>query len=195
MSAPGFALIGGGVRSGKSAFALRLAMAHGGRRVFFATAVAFDDEMRVRIARHVEERAADFTTIEATHDLDLAVGRLCTQPPAADVVVIDCLTLWLSNLLLADDSHEAIERRVDGLAGTLAAAPFHTLLVTNEVGMGIVPETALGRAFRDISGRAHQRLARSAQELYLAALGTVLRLRPGPVQLVFPEAEGEGDRP
>jgi len=179
-----FSLIGGGARSGKSTFALRRALQRGPRRLFIATAQAFDDEMRARIDRHIAERGSDFATLEAPHDLDEAVGRLAIGGGLPNVVVIDCLTLWLSNLLLADTPHEAIERRVDTLADALAAATFHTWLVTNEVGMGLVPETPLGRAFRDISGRAHQRLARSASEVYLAALGTVLRLRPGPVELV-----------
>ena len=190
MSAQGFALIGGGARSGKSAFALRLAMLRGARRVFIATAEAFDDEMRERIDRHIAERGADFTTLEAPRDLDAAVLGLHHREPEVDVVVIDCITLWLSNLLLAATPHAIIERRVQALAEALALAPFHTLVVTNEVGMGLVPETPLGRAFRDISGRAHQRLARSASEVYLAALGTMLRLRPGPVQLVDEERGG-----
>ncbi|WP_394845592.1 bifunctional adenosylcobinamide kinase/adenosylcobinamide-phosphate guanylyltransferase [Pendulispora brunnea] len=179
-----FSLIGGGARSGKSAFALHRALQRGPKRLFIATAQAFDDEMRVRIDRHIAERGSDFTTLEAPHDLDEAIARVAQDPP--DIAVIDCLTLWLSNLLLADAPHEAIERRVDALADALASASFHTWLVTNEVGMGLVPETPLGRAFRDISGRAHQRLARSASEVYLAALGTVLRLRPGPVELADP---------
>ncbi len=196
MSAPGFVLIGGGARSGKTSFALRLAMQQGSRagepgardaRVFVATAEALDDEMRERIRRHVIERGDAFTTIEAPLDLDDRIARLArddARDSQVAVVVIDCLTLWLSNLLLADLSQEAIEARVEGLAATLASAPFRTLLVTNEVGMGVVPESALGRAFRDVSGRAHQRLARSAREIYLATLGTILRLRPAPLALV-----------
>jgi len=177
------ALVGGGVRSGKSAFALRLAMRRGARRAFVATAQAYDDEMRARIARHVEERGTDFATVEAPHALEEALARLRGM---VDVVVVDCLTLWLSNLLLGAVVVSDIESRVDALARALESAPFASVLVTNEVGMGIVPDSALGRAFRDIAGRAHQRLARSARELYLAAVGTVVRLRPGPVEVVEP---------
>jgi adenosylcobinamide kinase / adenosylcobinamide-phosphate guanylyltransferase len=183
MTGNGFAVIGGGARSGKSAFALRMAMQRGTKRLFIATAVAVDDEMRARIARHVEERAGDFQTLEAPHDLDQALLRL-TRTADSDVVVVDCLTLWLSNLLVADAPRGEIEQRVDALARALSSAPFRSLVVTNEVGMGLVPETRLGREFRDVAGRAHQRLARSASELYLATLGVVLRLRPGPVALV-----------
>lgn len=181
----GVTLIGGGARSGKSAFALRLAMRRGSRRVFIATAEPFDDEMRLRVARHARERADRFATIEAPRELEAAIERLSASPP--DVVVIDCLTLWLSNLLLADLREEEIERRVDALSLELVSAPFPTVLVTNEVGMGLVPETPLGRVFRDVAGRAHQRLSRAASEVYLAALGTVLRLRPGPVMAVDEE--------
>jgi adenosylcobinamide kinase/adenosylcobinamide-phosphate guanylyltransferase len=177
------ALVGGGVRSGKSAFALRLATRRAARRAFVATAQPCDDEMRARIARHVQERGADFATVEAPHALEDALGRLSGT---VDVVVVDCLTLWLSNLLLAGLPAGDVESRVDALAFTLERAPFWSILVTNEVGMGVVPESALGRAFRDVAGRAHQRLARSARELYLAAVGTIVRLRPGPVEVVEP---------
>lgn len=182
----GLALIGGGVRSGKSAFAVALARGRGTRRCFLATAVGFDDEMRARIARHVAERDQTFVTVEAPGDLDERVSALLIDPGGFDVVLIDCLTLWLSNLLLAGLDEEAISVRVDGLARALARAPFPSIVVTNEVGMGIVPKTPLGRVFRDVAGRAHARLARVAREIYLAALGTVLRLRPGPVEVVHP---------
>jgi adenosylcobinamide kinase/adenosylcobinamide-phosphate guanylyltransferase len=176
-----YTLIGGGARSGKSSFALREAMRRGTRRAFVATAEAFDDEMRLRIDRHVEERGHDFVTVETPRELESALARVGRE---VDVVVIDCLTLWLSNLLLGGASQDAIAARVDRLAGTLIAAPCRVLVVTNEVGMGLVPDTPLGRAFRDVAGRAHQRLARSADEIYLAALGVVVRLRPGPVEVV-----------
>jgi adenosylcobinamide kinase/adenosylcobinamide-phosphate guanylyltransferase len=176
-------LVGGGVRSGKSAFALRLAMRHPGPRVFVATAEAFDDEMRARIARHVAERADGFETVEAPRALEDAIAKLRGR---AEVVVVDCLTLWLSNMLLGGEASAAIEARVETLATALREAPFASIVVTNEVGMGIVPESELGRRFRDLAGRAHQVLAPRADRLYLAAMGVVMRLRPGPVQLVNP---------
>jgi adenosylcobinamide kinase/adenosylcobinamide-phosphate guanylyltransferase len=181
-----FVLVGGGARSGKSGFAQRLAVRRGARRLFVATAEAFDDEMRARIERHIAERGTDFQTLEAPRDLDDAFSRI--DAARFDVVLIDCLTLWISNLMLDEIPPERIEQRIDLLAERFAAAPFHTILVTNEVGMGLVPETPLGRAFRDVTGRAHQRLARAASEVYLAAMGTVLRLRPGPV---VPVDEGD----
>jgi adenosylcobinamide kinase/adenosylcobinamide-phosphate guanylyltransferase len=179
----GFTLIGGGARSGKSAFAVQLALERGEKRIFVATAEPFDDEMRARIALHIAERGRRFDTLEAPRDLDDVVLRFARKPELEkpDVLVIDCLTLWLSNLLLADLSPGDIAQRLLGLTRTLVDAPFHTLLVTSEVGMGVVPEHALGRLFRDIAGRAHQECARAASEVYFAALGMMLRLKPGPV--------------
>ena len=176
------ALIAGGARSGKSAFALRWAEARGEARVFLATAQCFDEEMRARVALHREQRAMRFRTLEAPLALEAAVRGVRD----ADVVVIDCLTLWLSNLLLLDQGDAEIEARCDELAGALRAAPFSSIVVSNEVGMGIVPDNALARRFRDLSGRAHQLFAAASDELYLATMGTVLRLRPAPLELVAP---------
>jgi adenosylcobinamide kinase/adenosylcobinamide-phosphate guanylyltransferase len=181
MSDYSYMLVGGGARSGKSAFALRLALERAPRRVFLATAEPFDDEMRRRIARHQEERGEDFETVCAPRDLEAAIDRIAREPTVR-VVVIDCLTLWLSNLLLADHGEAAAHARVERLRSALARAPFESIVVTNEVGMGLVPETPLGRTFRDVAGRAHQELARGAHAVYFAAMGTVLRLRPPPVE-------------
>jgi len=183
-----YVLIGGSARSGKSAFALRLARGLGARRVFVATATAVDDELRERIARHRDERGTDFDTVEAPFDLTAALRRVSE----VDVVVVDCLTLWLSNLLLRGDTEPSILAQVDELVAALGRCPCTTILVTNEVGMGVHPETALGRAFRDVVGRAHQRLACAAAQVYFAALGVILRLRPAPVVVM----EGvDHDRP
>ena len=179
----GFSLIGGGARSGKSAFALRLALDFPAPRLFLATSEPFDDEMRERARAHRAERGHDFETIEAPRDLDGVVGALRRNARDVSVVVVDCLTLWLSNLLLAGEAPGDIERRVAALAEELAVAPFTTLVVTNEVGMGLVPDTPLGRTFRDLTGRAHQRLAQRASAIYFAALGVVLRLKPGATML------------
>jgi adenosylcobinamide kinase / adenosylcobinamide-phosphate guanylyltransferase len=170
-------LVGGGVRSGKSAFALARARGLGARRGFVATGQALDAEMAARIAAHVQTRGADFQTFEAP----IALAEQLRGLEALDVVVVDCLTLWLSNLLVADEPAARIAARVDDVADAVRERPFHTVLVTNEVGLGVVPDSALGRAFRDLAGLAHQRLAAIADELYLAALGVVLRLRPAPV--------------
>lgn len=179
MTANSLILIGGGVRSGKSAFALQRARTLGTRRVFVATAQAFDSEMKDRITAHRRERAEDFRTLE----VPIAVPAALDGLHDADVVVIDCLTLWLSNLLLREEPPSRILQRVDDLVEILQRRTFHSLVVTNEVGMGVVPETPLGRAFRDLSGLAHQRLARGADEVHLAILGTVLRIKPAPVEI------------
>jgi adenosylcobinamide kinase / adenosylcobinamide-phosphate guanylyltransferase len=176
------ALIGGGVRCGKSAFALALARKLGEQRLFIATAEALDSEMSARIAAHRAERGADFATLEEPLALAEAI-----EHSSADVIIVDCLTLWLSNLLLRECSDAQIEARVTGLAHALQARRAHSVLVSNEVGMGVVPESALGRRFRDCAGRAHQQLAALADHVYFGALGSMLRLRPGPICLQRPE--------
>lgn len=184
-------LVGGGVRSGKSAFALARARRLPGPRVFLATAEPLDDEMAARIARHRTERDRGggdgdaFVTVEAPRDLAEALARL----GEAETVLVDCLTLWLSNLLVGGLTPAGVLERVDELAVVLARRRVHAIVVSNEVGLGIVPETPLGRAFRDVAGIAHQRLAAISDEVYFAALGTVLRLRPGPVAAVGPADE------
>jgi len=178
-------LIGGGVRCGKSAFALTLARGLGPRKVYLATAEARDDEMAGRIARHVQERGSDYRTIEAPLDVVACLDELRD----ADVVVLDCLTLWLSNLLLRGDAESDILAQVDRLIAALLRKAYSSIIVTNEVGMGIVPKSSLGRAFRDVSGRAHQTLARSADQVYFGVLGMMLRLRPAPVAAVMPQGE------
>jgi adenosylcobinamide kinase / adenosylcobinamide-phosphate guanylyltransferase len=169
-------LIGGGVRSGKSSFAVELAQSLGDRRTFIATARASDDEMADRIDRHRREREDKFTTIEEPIALEAALDSLAP----CDVVVIDCLTLWLSNLLLRETSTDRILELVDGVVAVLGQRRFHTVIVTNEVGMSVHPPTKLGRAFVEVSGWAHQRIARAADEIHLAVLGTVVRIKPFP---------------
>jgi len=171
-------VVGGGTRSGKSDFALALARSLGSRRLFVATAQAGDDEMLARIRRHRATRGNDFETVEEP----LAVVDVFRQVQGHDVVVLDCLTLWLANLLLADNDAEAVLRRVAELADVLSARRAHAVIVTSEVGLGLVPETSLGRDFRDVAGLSHQRLAGLADEVYFGVLGVMLRLKPGPVE-------------
>lgn len=170
-------LIGGGARSGKSRFALDYATQLGGPRLFVATAKADDDEMRERISRHRDERGDAFITREEPIDVVTAMG----EAASANVVVVDCLTLWMSNLLLEGASDEDVERRVQELVRAIQMRDPIVLLVTNEVGLGIVPEHPLARRFRDLAGRAHQEIAASADEVYLGAMGCILRLKPSPV--------------
>jgi adenosylcobinamide kinase/adenosylcobinamide-phosphate guanylyltransferase len=174
-------LVGGGVRSGKSAFALTRAEQLGQQRVFVATAEPLDDEMRVRVRDHRDERAGRYRTVEAPRELEAALRALA---PEVEVVVIDCLTLWLTNLLLDGLDARAMQQRVEALAEELLRRRFHAIIVTNEVGLGIVPENALARAFRDATGRAHQLLGRVADELYFGVMGQLLRLKPAPLETV-----------
>jgi adenosylcobinamide kinase / adenosylcobinamide-phosphate guanylyltransferase len=178
-------LVGGGARSGKSRFALARARRLGARRVFVATGQALDAEMAERIAAHVRTRGDDFRTVEEPLSLPEALislgGGERASEAGADVVVVDCLTLWLSNLICRGDSEAVVAEQVDALGAALARRRFHAIVVSNEVGLGIVPEAPLARLFRDVVGRAHQRLAALADEIHLAILGTILRLRPEPL--------------
>ncbi|TCS17464.1 bifunctional adenosylcobinamide kinase/adenosylcobinamide-phosphate guanylyltransferase [Caulobacter sp. BK020] len=167
-------LVLGGARSGKSAFAQgaaeALAAESGGRLVMVATAQAFDSEMTERIARHRLDRGAAWTTLEAPLDIASALEAL----GANDIVVVDCLTLWLSNLMLDErDAAAAVGELVEA-AGRF---PGTLWLVSNEVGFGIVPDNALARRFRDEAGRLHQALAHAADAVTLVVAGLSLRLK------------------
>lgn len=167
-------LVLGGARSGKTRYALMraeaLAAATGGRLTMVATAEAFDDEMRARIRRHQDERSAAWTTREAPHDLAAALGDLTSD----QIAVVDCLTLWLSNAMAAGRD---VEAQIAALCDAVVACPCPLLLVSNEVGWGIVPDNALARAFRDHAGRLHQRLAAQVDEAVLIVAGLPLTLK------------------
>lgn len=166
-------LISGGARSGKSRFAVEAALRSGDNRLFVATAQAWDQEMQERIQLHKDERQDFFRTLDAPMHLH---ERLQNEAPC-DVILIDCLTLWISNLLLADVDEAGIREQIDrGLSAALQKAP-HVLIVSNEVGLGIVPDNALARRFRDINGRVQQDIAAAADEVYLAAMGIVLPMK------------------
>jgi adenosylcobinamide kinase/adenosylcobinamide-phosphate guanylyltransferase len=180
-AAPRLILIGGGARSGKSSFGLARARALGPRRLYIATAERSDDEMSDRIDRHRADRAgAGFDTLEEPRALPEALAAEREH----DVVLVDCLTIWISNLLVGGATADAVQERIGALLAALAQRRSHVVIVSNEVGMGLVPETPLGRVFRDLTGFAHQRIAAVADELYLAAMGVLLRLRPAPVEVV-----------
>jgi len=161
----------GGARSGKSRHAQSLARANLAPWVMIATAEALDEEMRERIAGHRRERGDGWVTMEAPIDL---AGAL-TEAPAEAPVVIDCLTLWLSNLMLG--GHDP-DLAVTGLEVALRARRAPTIVVSNEVGLGIVPETPLGRAFRDKAGSLNQRLAARAQHVVFMVAGLPMTVKP-----------------
>jgi adenosylcobinamide kinase/adenosylcobinamide-phosphate guanylyltransferase len=147
-----------------------------------ATAQPFDAEMRERIARHREERGAAFITVEEP----LRLTRALSEAEDVDVVLVDCLTLWLSNLLLQGLGTADLERELEEFVAAIKLRRHSTVLVSNEVGMGIVPESHLGRVFRDLAGATHKRLVADADEVYLAAMGLVVRLLPAPVIALRP---------
>ena len=165
------ALILGGARSGKSGFAERLALSRGLRCVYIATGEAHDDEMADRIARHRADRGADWHTVEVPINLPATIAHISRNDTA---ILVDCLTLWLSNIMLAD--HD-VEKATDDLLAALAAAAGPVLMVANEVGLGIVPENALARRFRDEAGRMNQRLASHVPHVAFISAGLPIWLK------------------
>jgi adenosylcobinamide kinase / adenosylcobinamide-phosphate guanylyltransferase len=165
------ALLLGGARSGKSRIAQARAEALAGDLVYIATGQALDDEMAQRVAQHRADRGARWRTMEVPLELAAAIRR---ESGEGRVLLVDCLTLWLSNLMLGD--HD-VARATQGLLDALASTSGTVLLVSNEVGMGIVPENALARRFRDEAGRLNQRVAAAADEVLLVAAGLTMRLK------------------
>jgi len=158
----------GGCRSGKSRFALEFADRHFKRKVFVATCQAQDQEMRRRIKEHQKTRGRDWQTVEVLTALSEAVASHSSQ---ADVILIDCLTLWVSNLLAENTSQEKILTRADALTQAINQAPCSVILVSNEVGTGIVPENELARRFRDVAGLVNQKVAACANRVVWMVAG------------------------
>ena len=169
-------LVLGGARSGKSAFAEQLVGDSGLAKVYLATATAGDDEMKVRIARHRAQRGEGWTTVEEPLALVDALTREATRGRA---VLVDCLTLWLSNLMLAERDPDVEARR---LTRFLGVARYPVVLVSNEVGLGLVPETPLGRRFRDAQGRLNQIVAALVPNVVFIAAGLPLWLKNQSIQ-------------
>lgn len=170
-------LVIGGARSGKSAFAERWACDQGGDAVLFiATAEAGDDEMVERIARHRARRPAAWHTVEAVRDLRTALDAVDYVPR---VVVLDCLTLLVANELLADaaTTQDNLERDLDAVIQWTRTYAADCLIVTNEVGQGIVPENALARTYRDLLGMFNQRIAQQADKVYWMVAGIPLEIK------------------
>jgi adenosyl cobinamide kinase/adenosyl cobinamide phosphate guanylyltransferase len=163
----------GGARSGKSALAVRLAAESGRPVVYVATGEAGDEEMAERIARHRAERPVSWTTVEEPLDVE---GPLRGAAPEA-AVVVDCLTLWTANALGAGQSAEQIEAAAAQAAALASARPGPTLVVSNEVGMGIVPESPLARGYRDLLGRVNALFAAEADRACLVVAGRMLELQ------------------
>jgi adenosylcobinamide kinase/adenosylcobinamide-phosphate guanylyltransferase len=177
-------LVTGGCRSGKSAHAQAMAEDSGLPRVYVATAGVYDDEMRARVDRHKADRAGrGWRTLEAPVALADALEGLAPEAPMA--VVVDCLTLWLSNRFFLDGAWESASEADAAAAGLRLAETARkttglVIFVTNEVGWGVVPDNAMARKFRDLAGRLNQTLAQAADEVVLTACGLPLTLKGQP---------------
>ncbi len=168
----GHVLVLGGARSGKTGFAEHLAMRAGDSPLYLATALALDDEMRERVRLHRQQRHKRFSTLEEPLALP---GALETAARTHDVILVDCLTLWITNLLGANRNvAEAVDELAAALDGIEAS---RVILVSNEVGLGIVPDNALARTFRDLAGAAHQRLAEICTDVHFVVAGLPMTLK------------------
>ncbi len=180
-------LITGGARSGKSTYAEEIAFSLGEKILYIATAIACDDEMKERVRRHKLRRPDSWVTLEGFRSFDKSL------PPVVegrDAVLLDCITNMVSNIMLqkamdwdslsTEDVIEAekdVDTEVDKLLDVIGKTELTFILVTNELGMGVVPPSALGRAVRDIAGRTNQKLARAADEVYLCVSGIPVRIK------------------
>ena len=168
---PPVTLVLGGARSGKSSFAEALVSEAAPTRLNLATATAGDGEMADRIARHRARRGQGWQTVEEPLDL---IGALAENGRADRPILVDCLTLWLTNLMVDDRD---IEGEISALCAGLSDIPGPVVFVSNEVGLGIVPDNAMARAFRDHAGQLHQRVAAFASQVYFVAAGLPLKMK------------------
>lgn len=166
-------LILGGARSGKSDFANKLAAGISSRVVYIATAQALDAEMHKRISIHKDKRRKNWRTIEESLNPASVIQRL----PKARVILLDCLTLLICNLLLAHKNHQNIYKQIRNLIKAARLKKHTLIVVSNEVGMGIVSDNALSREFRDAAGKANQLIAKAADETYLMVAGIGMRIK------------------
>jgi len=169
-------LVIGGCRSGKSRYALDAAdQVKGGRKVFLATSVPRDPEMDKRVAAHQAERGQDWQTIEEPVMIHKSIEK---ASKTADVILVDCLTLWTSNLMFAEYEEAAIMNALDLLITALEQCSCPVFLVTNEVGYGIVPDNELARQFRDMAGLVNQKIAAMADRVILTVAGIDVLIKP-----------------
>ncbi len=166
--------ITGGVRSGKSKYAIKLAKNIANEVIFLATGIAKDEEMKKRIEEHKKSRPDRWRTIEETKNISSIL--LDIQPPC-ELVIIDCLTFFVSNLLLEGVNEETILQEIKKIVDIMLQVDYTTIVVSNEVGGGVVPDNELGRRFRDIIGLTNQIMAKSAHEVYLIVSGIPVKLK------------------
>ncbi|WP_024834677.1 bifunctional adenosylcobinamide kinase/adenosylcobinamide-phosphate guanylyltransferase [Ruminiclostridium josui] len=180
-------LITGGARSGKSTFAENLAKEYGDDIIYVATAIAFDDEMKLRIKKHREQRPAYWETVEAYKDLDIFLEEKCRNKKA---VLLDCITVMITNIMFEvcpdfDKMYqediiaveEAVNIQIERLLAVARRSGIPFILVTNEIGMGIVPDNKSARLFRDIQGRVNQKLVSAAKAVYLCVSGIPVKIK------------------
>ena len=167
---PHLSIILGGARSGKSAFAEKLATTANRPRTYIATSQAFDAEMEAKIVKHRQDRGPDWQTIEEPLDLEVALAKVAPNA----IVLIDCLTLWLSNQMQAEVD---IDNEIAKLLTALSASPNPVICVSNEVGMGLVPDTPLGRQFRNLQGRLNRKIAERSDLAVFVVAGLPLTLK------------------
>lgn len=168
-------LVMGGCRSGKSDHAQRLAEAAGHDRLFIATCVPADAEMHERVRRHRETRGEGWKTVEEPLDID---GVILLNKQSFNAILIDCITLWTTQLTLASATDDDVSRRLDALTAAMAAPGAPLIFVANEVGCGIVPENALARRFRDVAGRVNQCVAAAADQVIWMVAGIPVTIKP-----------------
>ncbi len=171
-------LVTGGARSGKSVFAEKCTADHAGKRAYIATAHIFDEEMEQRVKLHRERRAGEgWSTIEEEYDLNAALKL--AQERNAEAILVDCLTIWINNLMFRNANFTESEMRLETekLIGSLKAFPGLAVLVISEVGQGIVPENAQARLFRDCSGRCGQMIAAAADEVWYCVCGIPWKIK------------------
>ena len=168
----------GGARSGKSAYALKLAESMSGKKLYLATAEALDKEMTERIKKHKKERGNNWATIEEP----IKIADVIAKDKKHDVILLDCITIWLSNLITnsaskIENRKSKIENYINSLVSACKKTKANIIVVSNEVGLGIVPDNPLARRFRDISGISNQKMAEAADEVYFVVSGIKMRLK------------------
>jgi len=166
--------ITGGARSGKSAFAEKLAVSLKGKRAYIATAQALDAEMAAKIEKHRKDRGTRWDTYEEPLAVEELLAKLSGK---YDIVLLDCLTLWLSNIMARADCDGNVQSRFEDLVAAVRAFKGTCIVVSNEVGLGIVPDNPLARKFRDSAGTMNQKMAQAADEVYFTASGIPMKIK------------------
>jgi adenosylcobinamide kinase/adenosylcobinamide-phosphate guanylyltransferase len=169
-----FIFIIGGARSGKSGFAVRIAKKIGKKVLFIATCVPRDEEMKARVRLHKRSRPAGWKVIEENKEIP---ARLADEKDKFEAVIIDCLGLYISNLLLRGMTQKKIEERIESMARALSNRKATAILVSNDVGSGIVPDNPMARRFRDLAGVANQMIARYADTVYFMQAGIPIKIK------------------